>query len=286
MYPGPIIDTHFHVFRRADTPNEGILSATILQRDFGMADYRAAIAGLDVVQAVGLQVAYAGNGIPELDFMQEVADTDPLLHRYVGWTAIDRPGSADLITKWSRNRFVVGIRYSEALDPHGRLIHPQAAVAGARRMGDAGLVYDISVRPRQYDGLAAFVAAAPDTCFVLGHMGKPLMQGEPEPEWWSGLQRLAALPNLHCKVTAHITTSDDGPWAREAVVARVRHSLDCFGPQRVMFGTNYPTCLVSASVAEWLDILDEALTGRDTAELDLLFRANAARIYGLGAKQL
>lgn len=279
----PFVDTHFHVYRYSEELNAGQLSAEILRRDFTMADYRAAIGELPLSTAIGVQVYGSRNGLPELAFMRSVAASDRLLSHYVGWLPVDDPGCSALIENLGDDPFVVGVRYSEAIDADGTLRRGQDAIRGARALARAGLVYDISVRPRQYDGLAAFAAATGDTQFVLCHMGKPHMTID-EPEWPEKLSKLAALPNIACKVTACVLEPDDPPYERDAVLRRVRHAVDCFGPKRIMFGSNYPTCLISSSLREWAEVVDEALSGFGDVELDDFYAGNARRIYGLDSE--
>lgn len=167
------------------------------------------------------------------------------------------------------------------MDRSGRLLRAEHAIAGARRLGRNRLVYDISVRPPQYEGLAGLAGAVPETTFVLGHMGKPAMRGEEEPDWRIALRRLAQVPNIICKITAHVLAPDDAAYDRRSVISRVRHCFDCFGFERVLFGSNYPTCLISTPLSAWLEIVEETLDGVSSTERGSFFAGNADRIYGL-----
>ena len=276
----PIIDTHFHVYDYTEALNAGLLSAAPLQKNFTMADYRQAMTDLPLSTAIGVQVHSSDDGLPELDFMRSVAAGDPLMSGYIAWLPVDDPDCADLIDAFGADPFVVGIRYSEVVDAEGTIGRLDEGIRGARHLARAGLVYDISVRPRQYEALAILAGEADETRFVLGHMGKPDMQAD-EPEWRKGLERLARVPNIVCKMSAHVLTPEDGPYCREKVVQRIRHAYQCFGPERIVFGSNYPTCLISTSISEWCDILNEALSDCSEGDLSLLYSGNARSIYNL-----
>jgi len=123
----------------------------------------------------------------------------------------------------------------------------------------------------------------PETMFVLDHIGKPgIKHGLREP-WWSQMRELARLPNVVCKVSGVITEADHGAWTREQVEPYVAHAIECFGFDRVMYGSDWTVSELTHSYPTWVEILDEVVAGCSKADIVKLYRDNAIRIYRLPA---
>lgn len=280
MYSGSIIDTHFHVFRRADVPQYVLLSARVVQRDFSLDDYRDAMRKACVVAGVVVQAADVGTGMDELAYVERLA-ADPLVGRYVTYVPLDRPDSEAIIEQVAAHRLVTGVRYSQAVDPHGRISHPEAVLRSLHALARHGLRYELSIRPWQYAGLLELAAAAPDTTFVLGHLGKPRVGAGKQADWYDGIEKLAAHRNIVCKVSVALEGPDDPPYQSSIVRPLVRHVVASFGYERVLFGSNFPVSLISVTCERWLDMLDEFLADASVDDLDKLYRRNALRVYRL-----
>lgn len=284
MYNGPIVDSHFHIFRRADTPQYALLSAAVVQRDFTLVDHREAMGSASICGGVVLQAADVGLGMDELAFIER-QPPEPLIGRYVTYLPIDRVDAADIVAHLAeRHPLVAGVRYSQAVDGHGRVIDGCASIATLRALARHGLVYELSIRPWQYDGLIELARAVPEVTIVLGHLGKPRVRDQPQPDWREGIEKLAALPNVLCKVSAPLEGPDDPPYAPEVIAPLVRHVVRSFGFDRLMFGTNFPVNLISTTCHAWLELLHGVTGDAHPLDLDKLYRANAVRVYGLPGK--
>jgi len=281
MYSEPIVDTHFHTFRRADVQRVGLMSAEVLQRDFTVADYENAWAGANVVGSVAVQVIDDRDGMSELAFVEEVASRTNTLRKYVTFCPVDAPRTPEYIAEIAHHPLVAGLRYNQAFGDKGALLYPDRARNGAKLLAEHKLTYDVCLRPWQYAGFLELAAQTPDTMYVVNHLGKPRLQREPQPDWLEGIRRMAVLPNVVCKVSVAIDTRDDGPYDIEVVRPLVRHVVDNFGYDRVMFGSNYPVSTISVGFGEWLQMLEEILADATTGELERLYQGNARRVYVL-----
>ena len=281
MYPGPIVDSHFHIFRRADTPQYVLLSADAVQRDFTLSDYRQAMGGASVVGGIVVQVADVGTGMDELAFVER-QPADPRIGRFVAYVPLDRGDAPDIIRHLGRRHpIVAGVRYSHVVDAGGRLLDKHSNVQALGALARHGLVYELSIRPWQYAGLLELARAVPEVTIVLGHLGKPRVRVEDQPDWYDGIEALATLPNVMCKVSVALERPDDPPYDARLVSPLVRHVVSSFGFDRVMFGSNFPVNFISITCIDWLELLDRALDRVSGDDLDKLYRRNAVRAYGL-----
>jgi L-fuconolactonase len=278
MYTGDIVDTHFHVFRRADVPQYVLLSARVVQRDFSLADYRAAMGDARVTAGVLVQAADVGTGMDELAFVERLPPS-PLAGRYVSFLPINRDDAVEIVHQLVRHALLAGVRFSQVVDAEGRLFDREASLKTLAALAQHGLVYELSIRPWQYAGGLELARAAPHTTFVLGHLGKPRITPGTQPDWYAGIERFAALPNVVCKISVPLEGPDDPPHDAAILRPLVRHVVEAFGYDRVMFGSNYPVNLISVTCAGWLAMLHAFLPDASPDALDKLYRRNALRVY-------
>lgn len=202
----------------------------------------------------------------------------------IGWVDLTSPAVADEISRLRGGpggNLLVGIRHLVQDEPDPDWLGRPDVRCGLRAVGAAGLPYDLLVRPRQLPAALAVTGALRDVRFVLDHGAKPqIASGRLEP-WASLIRDLAARPNVSCKLSGLVTEAGPG-WRPGQIVPYIDHLLDCFGPGRVMFGSDWPVCTLAADYARVVALAREAL-GRQlgAAELHAVFAANALSAYGL-----
>lgn len=283
MYAGPIIDTHFHIFRRADTPQFVLLSARAVQRDFALDDYEAAMHPAKVIGGIALQAADVGVGMDELAFVERAAP-HRMLSKYVTFVPINRDDAPDIVAHLAMaHPLVAGIRYTQVVDEYGHVRGRGLALRTLRAMARRRMVFEMSPKPWQFEGMLELAAEVPEATFVLCHLGKPRVMVERQPDWRDGIERCAALPNIVCKVSAPLEGPEDPPYREDVIAPLVQRAVAAFGFDRIMFGSNFPVNFISVTCVEWLDLLERALPGATPDEQDRLYRANALRVYGIGA---
>ncbi|MDJ1136378.1 amidohydrolase family protein [Streptomyces iconiensis] len=193
----------------------------------------------------------------------------------VGWADLTAPGGPRLPTG------LAGVRHqTEGLDDPAWLSRADVR-HGLARLAEAGLVYDLLVTPRELPSAVETVRALPELEFVLDHAAKPrIAVGEWEP--WAGLlDQLAALPNVSCKLSGLVTEADWETWTQTEALPYARHVLDAFGPERVLFGSDWPVCTLAATYDEVAALADEATADLTQDERAAVFGGNAARVYGI-----
>ena len=154
-------------------------------------------------------------------------------------------------------------------------------VAGIRRIGRVGLAYDILIVERQLPAALALTARLPDQRFVLDHLGKPrIRDGEIEP-WATAMRELARRPNVCCKLSGLVTEADWANWRPQDLRPYLDVALEAFGADRVMFGSDWPVCLLAAPYERVLGAIEEYTAALSATEREAIFGGNAMRWYGL-----
>jgi L-fuconolactonase len=151
---------------------------------------------------------------------------------------------------------------------------------GLKAVGEAGLVYELLTLPHQLPAAIEAIRRLPETSFVLDHCSKPpITTGELEP-WATRLRTLASLPNVTCKLSGLVTEASE-EWTVDDLRPYVDTVLAAFGPERLMFGSDWPVCLLHATYAQVVEATEQLIEGLDQAERDGVWGATAARVYGI-----
>ncbi|MFD9408608.1 amidohydrolase family protein [Streptomyces sp. NPDC059989] len=280
--PG-IVDTHHHVWDLSVRDQDWITGPELapLRRNFSLADLTPQARAAGVTATVLVQTITVPEETPE--FLAMAARSD-LVAGVVGWTDLTAPDVADTLAglrDGPGGEHLVGMRHQVQGEPDPRWLVRPEALRGLAAIAEAGLVYDLVVKPHQ---LAAAVDAAqrlPGLTFVLDHLGKPpIASGELTP-WAERIRRLAALPNTVCKLSGMVTEADWGSWTVDDLRPYADTVLDAFGPGRLMFGSDWPVCRLAATYAEVVAAADEMTAELSPAERRDVFTGTAVRTYGL-----
>jgi L-fuconolactonase len=153
---------------------------------------------------------------------------------------------------------------------------------GLGELSGADLTYDLLVRPRELPAAVAAVRAQPGLRFVIDHIGKPPIHHGETAEWARGMAAVAALDNVYCKLSGMVTEADWNAWQPADLAPYVQRVLEWFGENRLMFGSDWPVCLLAASYGEVMDALDSALAGLGDVARAKIYGGNARAFYRLG----
>ncbi len=177
---------------------------------------------------------------------------------------------------------LVGIRHQVQDEPDPDWLARPDVRDGLRAVAAAGLVYDLLVTPRELAVAAATVRALPEVRFVLDHGAKPAIADGGWQPWADLVTELAALPNVTCKLSGLVTEADWAGWQPRDVLPYARHLLAAFGPERLLFGSDWPVCTLAGQYADVYALAEQAVAALAPAERDAVLGGNAARVYGLG----
>lgn len=258
-----------------------------LDRPFPVDHYRDDLPGLagGPETAIFVETAVDDEALAaELDWIASLLAEDTMVRAAVaGWRPRgDASATGRRLDALAGIDGVVGVR--EVLHPPGlaaTVPGEPAMVAAAREAGRRGLVVDLCVRPDQLDAARSLVAAAPETAFVLDHLGRPSTSESPSPAWMDALGRISERANVSTKLSALIECAGGGPWTVAGFQPFVDHALAVFGADRVIWGSNWPVCRVGGGLAEWLRATGELLAPLGPGERAKVLGGNAVRVYGL-----
>jgi len=277
-----IVDAHHHFWdpATADYPWLTDDLATI-RRAFGPADLEPDLlaAGVDATVLVQTRSSLEET----VDFLAVAGET-PFVRGVVGWVDLTQPGVGDTIAELRERPgggHVVGIRHQAHDEPDPEWLTRDDVVRGIAAVGRGGLVYDLLVRPREL--LAAFELAQglPDVRFVIDHIAKPpIAAGALEP-WASLIAPFRDLDHVACKLSGMVTEADWASWTPAELRPYVDRVLETFGPDRLLFGSDWPVCLLGASYGQVFDTTRTLLHDLDRDELAAVFGGTAARVYRL-----
>lgn len=276
-----VIDAHHHVWDLAvrDQPWLSGAGMAAIRRTFTVDDLRPAARAAGVDATVLVQTVTVPGETPE---MLALADADPLVAGVVGWTDLTSPAAADELAKLAGGpggSRLVGIRHQVQEEPDPDWLRRPDVIRGLRAVATAGMAYDLVILPHQLPAATYAAAAVPGLTLVLDHAGKPDIGGD-IAAWTADVREFAALPNTMCKLSGLVAEAPDGaePQAFAEVAGIV---LDAFGAGRVMFGSDWPVCLLDSDYASVMALARSLTAGLSAAERAAVFGATAARAYRL-----
>ena len=289
--PQLIVDTHQHLWVRDQVDPPWLTgAANILRLSYGPEEYREATRGLNM-RSIYMEIDAAE------------ADLDEEARTVIDWCGVKgsqmvgaiiggRPASegfGDYLGRHAASKVVHGVRrvLHGGSTPAGTCLDPKF-VAGVRLLGERGLTFDLCMRPGELDDGATLAKRCPETRFVIDHCGnvdpkaflKGMKASHPVDDWKRSMDGLAALPNTVCKISGLVARAPLA-WDAGALAPAVNHCLDAFGPDRVIFGSDWPVCLTRATLQQWVNALREIIAMRPAGDQEKLWSGNALRMYKL-----
>jgi L-fuconolactonase len=276
------VDAHQHFWRLADREGQWPpASLATLHRDFGPQDLAPHL------DAAGIDATVLVQSLPSIadtHWMLSLAAATPRVRGVVGWVDFKAPDAPAQIEALAAHPLLKGLRPMLQDLPDDDWIADPACDPAAEAMQRHGLVFDALVLPRQLPGLRRFAERHPGLSLVIDHAAKPFIaRGELEP-WRTDIAALAALPQVHCKLSGLLTEAGE---RRDAAALRpyAQALWELFGPERLLWGSDWPVLRLAADYAEWWQLAHTlAHDFKPTPQLDdlrALFGGNAVRLYHL-----
>ncbi|WP_234534733.1 amidohydrolase family protein [Streptomyces shenzhenensis] len=282
-----LIDAHHHVWdlaRRAQ-PWLDVPAHTPINRSFRPGDLRSAatrpIAGRSLAATVVVQCVAS---VDETRELLALADGDPLLAAVVGWADLTSPALGDVLDELREGAGGGRLRalrhlVQDETDPDW--LQRPAVERGLRTLQARGLGYDILIRSHQFPEAIRLARRFPELPVVLDHAGKPPLADGELSDWERNVRVLAGFPHVRCKVSGLVTEADHEKWSAAGLRPVWEVLADAFGADRLMFGSDWPVCVLAGGWNRWASAMDEFLTGASPGETDAVLRRTAARFYGL-----
>jgi L-fuconolactonase len=274
------IDAHQHYWKleRGDYDWMSAPDVAALRRDFLPDDLAPELTRHGFERSVVVQAAATH---AETDYLLERAEDEPTIAGVVGWLDVEAPDFPDVLAGYVSRPGFLGIRpMLQDLSDDRFLVRP-LVLEHLAELARSQRTLDLLVFPRHLPAVAEALARVPELRAVVDHCAKPDLRSGSLDDWRSGIARVAEFPNVVCKVSGLVTEAPPGARAADIAPA-VEHVLSVFGPERVLFGSDWPVCTLASSYERVVALLDEVLGARLTdAFRRLLFGENAARFYGL-----
>jgi L-fuconolactonase len=275
----PVLDAHHH-FWRYNAQDFGWIddAMRVIRRDFLPPDLAKTIHAAGVDGVVSVQ---ARQSLEETRWLLELAEANSFVRGVVGWVPLITPDIENLLGELAANPKLRAVRHVLQREPDECYMLREDFARGIQALRAHRLAYDILIFERHLPQTIPFVDRHPQQIFVLDHLAKPrIKDGLLEP-WRKNIIELARRPNVYCKLSGMVTEADYLNWTEAQLRPYFEMVLEAFGPRRLMFGSDWPVCLVACDYARWANLVRGWIGKLSATEQARILGETAAEAYGL-----
>jgi L-fuconolactonase len=275
--PPLAIDAHVHLWRYRASELAWISDEmAVIRRDFLAADVARELAAAGVGGAVAVQ---ARSTLAENEFLLAEQAACRAILGVVGWVDLRAPDVAAVLERYAGR--LVGVRHIVQAEPDDDFVLRADFQRGVALLDRFGMTYDLLIVPRQLPAACAFADRNPTLRLILDHLAKPpIASGGLEP-WARDLRELARRPRVFLKVSGLVTEADWAHWTPDQLRGYLDVAFEAFGPERIVFGSDFPVCLTAASYPRVKRVVDDYCAALSEAERAAIFAGNAIAFYRL-----
>lgn len=276
-----IVDAHQHFWRFNPQRDTWINDdMALLKRDFLPDDLAPELraAGVDATIAVQADQSEA-----ETMFLLELAERYVFIAGAVGWVDLRAADVADRLRRFARFPKLRGFRHVVQSEPDERFLLREPFLRGIAALAAFNFTYDILILHHQLPAAIEFVGKFPSQPFVLDHLAKPLIKSRQLQPWSDHIRALAAHPNVCNKISGLVNEADWRNWRPTDLRPYLDVALNAFGPARLMFGSDWPVCLLATGYGQWHQVVQEFIAPLSTTEKSQILGTTAARFYNLNS---
>lgn len=273
------IDSHQH-FWKFDPVRDAWIddSMAVIQRDFLPADIQPLLSENGITGCVAVQ---ADQSEAENKFLLNLAEQNDSIKGVVGWIDLQSGNIQEQLSMYSQFKKMKGFRHILQGEKQRDFMLRPAFKHGIAALHPFGFTYDILIFPDQLEYSKTFIKAFPYQPFVIDHIAKPYIRDKKIDDWKKDITALAQFTNVSCKVSGMVTEANWKNWKKEDFKPYLDVVVEAFGMKRLMFGSDWPVCLVAASYAEVVKLVGEYFSSFSKDEQDDFFGGNAMRFYNL-----
>lgn len=273
-----VIDSHVHFWKYNKKDYAWIdNSMKGLQKDFLPTELEPTLKRNYVDGCIAVQ---ADQAELETRFLAELSTTHPIIKGVVGWTDLKAPDAEKKLSELKEYSQVIGLRHIAQSEPDD-FYYNQDFRRGLGLLEKFGYRFDLLIFPRQLRASKDLVAEFPGQAFILDHCAKPNIKSGLTDEWKKGIQDLAAYPNVSCKLSGLVTEAKWKDWRPADFYPYLDVVFEAFGPDRLMFGSDWPVMLVSGMYVQWKSLLEKYLEHFLAEDQAKIFGLTAKRVYGI-----
>ncbi len=275
------LDAHQHFWRYDPARDAWITDAmAALKRDYLPEDLLPELRASRVDATIAVQ---ADQSERETLFLLDLAERHEFIRGVVGWVDLRSERVSERLEFFAQFPKLRGFRHIAQAEPDDRFLARPEFVRGVAQLRRFGFAYDILIYPRQLAAAADLAAMLPEQPFILDHIAKPEIKAKEISAWERGIRGLAACRNVWCKLSGLVTEADWHEWQPRDFGPFLDVVFDCFGAERLMFGSDWPVCLLAASYVRVREAIGEYTEGLPQPAKEGIFGGNAVRAYGLTA---
>jgi L-fucono-1,5-lactonase len=277
------IDSHQH-FWRYDAARDGWItdSMAILKRDFLPEHLAMELKANGIDASIAVQADQSEN---ETTFLLGLAENDQRIAGVVGWVDFMSPRLAERLEYFSHFAKLRGFRHIAQSEPDDRFLARKQFVRGVAQLRTFGFTYDILVYPKQLPAAVELATQVPEQRFVLDHLSKPEIKSGKSLPWATQMKEIAQDKNVFCKISGMVTEADGKHWKADDFKPYLDVVFEAFGAERLMFGSDWPVCLLAATYGQVKQLVDNYVKGFSQSDKDKIFGGNAAQFYGVKTAQ-
>ncbi len=283
MIDFPIIDSHIHLLDQKRFGYAWADGAPALKRDFTSDDLAACAKPYEIEGFVFVEVDVdMPQYLDEAEWVDALAKSDRRVHGAVVCLPMERGAAIEPeMARIAKLKTTRGVRRLIQNQTDPEFVLKSRFLEAVRLLAKYDLSFDICIFHHQLPNSLEMVRRCPDVAFVLDHIAKPGIKAGLTDPWRAQIRQMAALPNVVCKLSGLTTEADHRAWTREQLGPYIDHIIECFGPDRVMYGSDWPVSELAGAYVRWLETLDWATAGFSRADKRKLFRDNAITAYRL-----
>lgn len=270
------IDSHQH-FWIFDQERDAWITPEIIRRDFLPDDLTPVLKANGIDGCVAVQV---GQTDSETEFLLQLAEANDVVKGVVGWIDLRSKTLYDQLEVYAQFELLKGFRHIVQAEPDGFLSQSDF-VRGVGQLAAFDFAYDILIYPHQLSEACEFVKKLPNVRFVVDHLAKPYIKKGEIDQWKADLHALAQLPNVSCKVSGLVTEANWQTWKPADLIPYLDVAFEAFGTKRLLYGSDWPVCLVAAEYAAVYGTITEYLSSFSVTEQTDVLGANAVKFYNI-----
>jgi L-fuconolactonase len=273
------IDSHQHFWLYDPVKDAWISDAmSVLKYDFMPEDLEPLLKASGIDGCVAVQ---ADQSEQETLFLLDLMEKHDFIKGVVGWIDLRAENLTERLDHFSKYSNLKGFRHIVQAEPQDDFLLRDDFCRGIAKLSKYNYTYDILIYPKHIKNAVEFARRFPDQRLVVDHIAKPFIKDQLIDDWEKDMRAFANLDHVSCKISGLITEADWDKWKYGDFRKYIDVTLDIFGTDRVMFGTDWPVCLVGASYGEVCDILRENTLNLSASENEKLWGKNCADFYNL-----
>lgn len=273
-----IIDTHQHFWKYNPVDHDWITDdMQVIRKDFLPHDLASELQGNYVDACIAVQ---ANQTEKETEWLLQLANENDFIRAVVGWVDLRSEAIEERLQYYSNFKKLKGFRHVlQGEEPSFML--QEDFLNGISKLQRFGFTYDLLIFPHHLEAALQLVEQFPLQPFVIDHLAKPLIKEGKIDEWKNKLEKISQRPNVFCKLSGMVTEANWTNWTADDLRPYIDAVVKSFGIDRILFGSDWPVCLVASSYSKWLNIVKEYFASYSVEEQEKVFNKNAIRFYNL-----